>query len=181
MISVKVCNCCGVEKPRSSFWKSSQARDGLRTFCKDCCNERYGEKTRLANRERVRKNPEKNRARVKAWRMENDERRQASLERVKKWRKENPERFKAVDHHHCRQRYARKMKAIPPWANMFFIKEIYDLAKQRTKLTGVKHHVDHIVPLKSDIVCGLHCEQNLRVIPAVENLRKGNLVWPDMP
>lgn len=76
---------------------------------------------------------------------------------------------------------AKKLQATPAWANDFFIKEIYRLAELRTKLLGVKHDVDHIVPLQSLLVCGLHCEANLRVITASENRRKHNKVWPDMP
>lgn len=71
--------------------------------------------------------------------------------------------------------------ATPAWANNFFIEEIYDLAQLRTKATGIEWHVDHIVPLQSPIVCGLHVEQNMRVITAFENRSKRNRYWPDMP
>ena len=70
------------------------------------------------------------------------------------------------------------MRRSPKWANEFFIEEAYRLAAMRTKMLGYKWHVDHIVPLKSKLVCGLHVENNLRVIPAKDNLIKGNRSWP---
>ena len=76
---------------------------------------------------------------------------------------------------------AAKLRATPVWRDDFTIDEIYSLAELRTKVTGISWNVDHIVPLQSKLVCGLHCEANLRVIPAVENLSKNNRHWPDMP
>lgn len=57
---------------------------------------------------------------------------------------------------------------MPPWADMGAIAAIYKQAKALGKT------VDHIVPLNNRLVCGLHCEANLRIISAEENRKKGN-------
>lgn len=64
--------------------------------------------------------------------------------------------------------------ATPKWANLDKIKNIYLQCQNVTKQTGVLHHVDHIIPLKGKEVCGLHVETNLRIIPALVNMSKGN-------
>lgn len=69
---------------------------------------------------------------------------------------------------------ARKHKAIPLWANLETISLIYETAKYTTLLTGIEHHVDHVIPLKGRFVCGLHVENNLRIVSAGVNLRKHN-------
>lgn len=76
---------------------------------------------------------------------------------------------------------ARKRKAMPAWANEFFLAEAYDIAATRTEMTGIQWEVDHIVPLQGATVCGLHVENNIAVIPAQDNRKKGNRHWPDMP
>lgn len=70
--------------------------------------------------------------------------------------------------------------ATPAWSNRNKVLEIYEQARKVSELTGVKHHVDHVVPLTSKKVCGLHNEFNLRVIPATDNLKKHNRTWPSM-
>ena len=101
-------------------------------------------------------------------------------QRLREWEKRN----RAYLNARKMLRMAAKKLATPAWANQFFIEEIYDLAQRRTKLQtgGIKQwHVDHIVPLTSSLVCGLHVEHNLRVIPARDNHSKKNYFWPEMP
>jgi hypothetical protein len=86
------------------------------------------------------------------------------------WQKRHPEKANARNRLY---KYLRR-SSCPLWANRFFMEEAYCLALLRTKLTGFLWHVDHIVPLNNPLVCGLHNEFNLQVIPAVINLQKGN-------
>ena len=74
------------------------------------------------------------------------------------------------------RRRAVEMQRKPKWLtdeDMWVIKEIYALAAIRTKQFGFVWHVDHIVPLQGENVCGLHVPNNLQVIPAVQNWVKG--------
>jgi hypothetical protein len=64
-------------------------------------------------------------------------------------------------------RRATKLNATPKFANVKKIKEIY-------KNCPKGFHVDHIIPLKNKLVCGLHVEWNLQYLPAKENLSKSN-------
>lgn len=91
------------------------------------------------------------------------------------------------EHKHPRRRYAAKAaergaekrlqqkRAVPAWADRNAIMAIY----REARALGV--HVDHVVPIKSPLVCGLHWEGNLQLLPAIDNIRKGNRRWPDMP
>lgn len=72
------------------------------------------------------------------------------------------------------KRRAAKLRATPSWANAAAIKTIYEEAKRLSILTGIPHHVDHIIPLQGSLVCGLHVENNLQILTASENSRKKN-------
>lgn len=72
-------------------------------------------------------------------------------------------------------------RATPKWANRRAVRSFWKLSKLLTKSTGVQWSVDHVVPLLHPLVCGLHVENNLRVMTLASNLRKSNNWWPDMP
>ena len=79
----------------------------------------------------------------------------------------------------AKKRYKRKRRiahsnASPQWANTLAVDIIYE----ESVLIGYK--VDHIVPLISPFVCGLHCEDNLQLLPEKLNQIKGNRYWNDM-
>jgi 5-methylcytosine-specific restriction endonuclease McrA len=85
----------------------------------------------------------------------------------------NPELYKAL----TSVRKRRHRDATPKWItaeHKLAMRQLYLQAMELTKLTGERYVVDHIVPLISDEVCGLHVPWNLRVITQDENLRKSN-------
>jgi hypothetical protein len=65
------------------------------------------------------------------------------------------------------KRRAIKLNATPRFADLKKIKEIY-------KNCPKGYHVDHIIPLTSKVVCGLHVHWNLQYLTANDNRRKSN-------
>jgi hypothetical protein len=74
-------------------------------------------------------------------------------------------------------RRRKHRQATPKWLSSkqkAEIRQLYQIAITMTKTTGEQYVVDHIIPLRSDDVCGLHVPWNLRVITQEENLKKSN-------
>lgn len=69
-------------------------------------------------------------------------------------------------------RRALKNNATPTWVNRQDIKNIYNNCPKG-------YHVDHIIPLKSEYVCGLHVPWNLQYLLAADNISKSNTfnIW----
>ena len=156
---MKGCPSCKQTKSLTEFSKSG---DGLQLYCRPCHS---------AGVYRTKKKY------YEYYKLGRTRRRDKELATNRKYKKDHAGSVRAM----CALRDSRERQSCPDWANTFFMREAYELSSLRTKLTGIKWHVDHIVPLQSKIVCGLHCERNLQVIPAVKNMSKKNNVWPQMP
>lgn len=72
------------------------------------------------------------------------------------------------------KRRAVKLRATAAWADLDAIRRIYLMAEKISRETGIRHHVDHVIPLRGKTVSGLHVENNLQIIPATQNRRKAN-------
>lgn len=94
------------------------------------------------------------------------------------WKVRNPELTQVYSN--ARKRRARH--ATPKWLTTEHkqqIREMYLAARRLTKETGTKYVVDHIVPLRSEVVCGLHVPWNLQILTHVDNCAKSNRVTTD--
>lgn len=85
----------------------------------------------------------------------------------KAYKSRNRQRYAAYE----RKRIAAKLHALPKWANLNVIKRIYLECPDG-------YEVDHIYPLKSEWVCGLHVENNLQYLSKKENRSKSNKFCP---
>ncbi len=208
---LKLCTKCKQMLPKESFPKGTKYRSGYASSCKMCkrkAAQDNAESISAKHKEYYLRNKERISAYAKEYRKQNAEAlkiafhdkyiksRDKIIARVSEYYKKNPEVNRVASKKYrdatpAKQaakaaRYrARKRKAMPEWAydefEQLFISEIYDLARLRSKMLGIDYHVDHIVPIKSSLVCGLHCSDNLQILSGKENSAKRNLYWPDMP
>jgi hypothetical protein len=91
----------------------------------------------------------------------------------KKYKEANPDMYREL----VSLRRRRFRDATPKWLSPEQRMEIrlkYRLAIELSRATGVRHAVDHEVPIQGEEVCGLHVPWNLRVITQEKNLKKSN-------
>lgn len=190
MNSMKTCSKCGETKPLEAFAVRKDSADGYRGKCRECHREHkrayeasraeitsiYMKEYRNAHKERIA-------AQKKAW-VERNRDHVRQLERGyavtnaanktiarKKWVEANPDKDRAAK---AANRADRIMR-VPVWADRERIKTYYNVCAFFNEINGyAKYHVDHILPLNGKKVSGLHVHNNLQVIPAKDNLRKGN-------
>ena len=94
------------------------------------------------------------------------------------WKERNIEWVRAD----TKARRRKHREATPKWltsAQKSEIRQIYRAAIVSSKTTGEQYVVDHIYPLRSEVVCGLHVPWNLRIMTREANLKKSNSLPDD--
>ena len=92
---------------------------------------------------------------------------------VKDWATKNPEKISA---NNSKRRSAR-IHRTPSWLTteqLLRIESLYAESIKRRLETGLDWHVDHIIPLQGKLVSGLHVPENMQIILAQDNVKKGN-------
>lgn len=199
----KTCKTCKEDKELSDFHKNNAEKDKLCKHCKVCANiknRKWRKDNPEKKKESARKSDAKERlkphfkarhnANCKKYREVNNANAcKASREyRLREKAKRPPVPPKPVRHydellsHISRQRRYNllRQRATPAWANKAAILIIYNKSRRLKAWMEEIYEVDHIVPIKSEFVCGLHCEANLRIVPFDQNRAKSNRYWPDM-
>lgn len=115
--------------------------------------------------------PKRWQQRFQTWRSKNVDRDRA---KSREWQAQNHDRVIAT----IARRKAALLQRTPAWADHAAIDAVYERCQAIVLATGIKQHVDHVIPLQGKLVSGLHVENNLAIIPAVENKQKSNLFEP---
>lgn len=185
-MEIKKCRRCHITKPFIDFYLEKRNKDGLTSYCKICHKEKwakyrdevYEPKRKLAVEKRKQ---EKQKIRELTKEAKLEVRRQKKREYQAQYRQRNPMAYKQwVESNRGHYNSVKRLRkhgirqATPNWADLDKINRIYSLAVEMNKIGTDRWHVDHEIPLNGKTVCGLHVHENLRIIPAKENLKKSN-------
>jgi hypothetical protein len=174
MTNSKACNCCGQTKLFTDFYRDSKAKDGHTGRCKVC------------DAEYQRANPNRAITRKRSADKYREVRNQRAREKNRQRRMDKYAVYLAEDNAYTKYRAARqlaKATATPTWVSQEDrrkVTDIYAAAAMLQELTCSPYDVDHIVPLQSDVVCGLHVWWNLQAIPQSLNAQKRNIFEPSL-
>lgn len=182
----KTCRACGRKLPLSEFAVKSKATGARNSKCRPC----YQKYVTRYRKEWYERNKAKKKAQAARWRAANKQRAMVSQA---EYRNKHREKKRAYDREYHKRNQAqrsanraayraRKLKqtiTLPDWA-IREMRDIYERATHLTKTTGESHHVDHILPLKHKLFCGLHVPWNLQILPQRLNMKKSNTVPLDM-
>lgn len=140
----KRCSKCKTTKTLHEFYINQAKKDGHQNFCKACQNS--------IERERRRKDPQKSKDRVKAWKKENPEKvsayhkkyRQAHPEKIKEFQKRYRRKYPEKDRAHAVSHRAIKLEEITP-------SDVCERCGETNNLEA--HHPDYSKPKQVQWLC----------------------------
>lgn len=156
----KPCSKCREVKPLTSFNKDKSRKLGVTPQCKDCMGataRAWAKNNRERHNANCLKWQKNNPEYVRSWAQAN---REAMREADRRWRKNNPSK---VAEKSARRRAAYKDTNDPRIGALYAIAACF-------RAEGRDVHVDHIRPLSKG---GTHTFENLQILTAEDNLRKG--------
>ena len=172
---MKTCYCCGETKESSFFGKNKRNKDNLASECRSC-KSNQDKAYRLNNSESIL------RQKREAYHNARGQHKRLTWAEWSKQRKDNAVGDQILKNIHNTKRRQQMRNQEMSELDELVMTEAYKLAETRTKLTGFKWHVDHIVPLFHKQCCGLNNAHNLQVVPAAWNIQKSNrnmaVYWP---
>lgn len=175
------CSRCQEFKEEDLFNIDRSKKRGKSSYCKQCKKERESE-TRDSINSRQRKYYKLNKEKYKQYSLKIDHK-----EKYKKTIEKNPYYYRnkynkniAKYRFYYRNRQLLRKNATPKWADLEKIKILYEKAVWLEQLTGLKYHVDHVIPLNGKDVCGLHIWENLQILEASINISKSNNIIGDI-
>lgn len=145
-----VCICCGETKAVDQFYKHKYMASGRLNKCIACCRQYCRDlyQRHVGEGRRSRSAPRK-------------------VGRA-------PRKLLPGNKRYGDQRRSRKQVTKRTELDRFVVREADLLALSRTAATGVRWHVDHIIPLNHRRASGLHNAFNVQVVPARWNIQKSN-------
>lgn len=177
------CKTCGEVKAMTDFYFRKDT-NRYRPVCKSCWDaktKKWAQQNKSARSEHRKRWEEKHPGDVLL-------RKKAYRERhpieYRRWNLNNPDKVREINRLYAEKnrhifaakaafRRAMKKMATPPWADQNKIADIY----RKARILGLE--VDHIIPLSSPVVCGLHVETNLQLLPMNDNRKKSNKFMPE--
>ena len=195
-LTTKTCYKCKETLLLTGFYKDRTKKDGHEPRCKTCAKAKASD-YRIDNQAKIVTARDKDRERFnakakKTYYENHDESKARAVTQSRSYRERNPEKAKesALKWRKANRdkllvsrltsegkRRATKLCCMPKdydeWYE-FSMSEFYSQSVELTRLTGIKHEVDHIIPLNHSKVCGLHVPANMQILTQEQNRKKSN-------
>lgn len=155
---MKKCSYCKTIKELSNFSKCKSNKDGLNIYCRDC---RKVIKSNYYNQNKQKAKDYYNRTK------------EARLTYQNNYWSKNPSLRSKLRNDYRVAKLSATIKSLTS-SDHLELQLIYEIAQWLTQVFEEDFHVDHIVPLRHELVCGLHVPWNLQILQAKENMQKSN-------